>query len=47
MPFALIDHIGEVEKVELKMRLTKLPIFGSPKAGTPVMLVASSIAIDG
>ena len=30
----------------LKMPLTKLLIFGSPKAGTPLMLAAPSIAID-
>jgi len=28
------------------MQPTKLLIFGSPKAGTPVMLAAPSIAID-
>jgi uncharacterized protein (DUF302 family) len=28
------------------MRPTKLLIFGSPKAGTPLMLAASRIAID-
>jgi uncharacterized protein (DUF302 family)/uncharacterized membrane protein YidH (DUF202 family) len=44
--FALVDHSGEAEKVGMKMRPTKLMIFGSPKAGTPVMLVAPSIAID-
>jgi uncharacterized protein (DUF302 family)/uncharacterized membrane protein YidH (DUF202 family) len=44
--FALVDHSGEAEKVGLKMRPTKLLIFGSPKAGTPVMLAAPSIAID-
>ena len=44
--FALIDHSGEAEKVGLKMPRTKLLIFGSPKAGTPVMLAAPSIAID-
>ncbi len=36
--FAIIDHSGEAEKVRLKMRPTKLVIFGSPKAGTPLML---------
>ncbi|HEX3544400.1 MAG TPA: DUF302 domain-containing protein, partial [Candidatus Acidoferrum sp.] len=36
--FALIDHSGEAEKVGLKMRPTKLLIFGNPKAGTPLML---------
>jgi uncharacterized protein (DUF302 family) len=44
--FALIDHSGEAEKVQLKMPPTKLLIFGSPKAGTPVMLAAPTIAID-
>ena len=44
--FALIDHSGEAEKVGLKMRPTKLLIFGSPKAGTPFMLGAPSSAID-
>jgi len=44
--FALVDHSGEAEKVGLKMRPTKLLIFGSPKAGTPLMLAAPSIALD-
>jgi uncharacterized protein (DUF302 family) len=44
--FALIDHSGEAEKVGMKMRPTKLLIFGSPKAGTHLMLAAPSIAID-
>ena len=44
--FALIDHSGEAEKVGIKMRPTKLLIFGSPKAGTPLMLAAPSTAID-
>ncbi len=44
--FALVDHSGEAEKVGLRMRPTKLLIFGSPKAGTPLMLAAPSIAID-
>src|SRR5215469_14531408 len=44
--FALIDHSGEAAKVGMKMRPTKLLIFGSPKAGTPLMLAAPSIAID-
>lgn len=46
MLFALVDHSGEAAKVGMKMRPTKLLIFGSPKAGTPVMLAAPSIAID-
>lgn len=44
--FAVVDHSGEAEKVGLKMPATKLLIFGSPKAGTPLMLAAPSIAID-
>ena len=44
--FALIDHSGEAEKVGMKMPSTKLLIFDSPKAGTPLMLAAPSIAID-
>jgi uncharacterized protein (DUF302 family) len=44
--FALVDHSGEAEKAGLKMPPTKLLIFGSPRAGTPVMLAAPGIAID-
>jgi len=44
--FALIDHSGEAEKAGLHMPDTKLLIFGNPKAGTPWMLAAPSLAID-
>lgn len=44
--FALIDHSGEAEKAGMKMRPTKLLIFGSPKGGTPLMVAAPSLAID-
>jgi uncharacterized protein (DUF302 family)/uncharacterized membrane protein YidH (DUF202 family) len=44
--FGLVDHSGEAEKAGMKMRPTKLLIFGSPKAGTPLMLAAPSVAID-
>jgi uncharacterized protein (DUF302 family) len=44
--FALVDHSGEAAKAGLAMRNTKLLIFGSPAAGTPVMLATPSIAID-
>lgn len=44
--FATVDHSGEAEKVGLTMPPTKLVIFGSPKAGTPLMLAAPSAAID-
>lgn len=41
-----IDHSGEAQKVGLGMRPTKLLIFGSPKAGSPLMVAAPSLAID-
>jgi uncharacterized protein (DUF302 family) len=44
--FALVDHSGEAAKVGMKMPDTKLLIFGSPKAGTPLMQASPSIAID-
>ena len=44
--FALVDHSGEAEKAGMKMRPTKLLIFGNPKGGTPIMLAAPSAAID-
>ena len=44
--FAVIDHSGEAEKAGMKMPPTKLLIFGSPKAGTPIMQSAPSAAID-
>ena len=44
--FAVIDHSGEAAKVGMHMRPTKLLIFGSPKAGTSLMLAAPSSAID-
>ena len=44
--FAVVDHSGEAEKVGLKMRPTKVLIFGSPKAGTALMVAAPSLAID-
>jgi uncharacterized protein (DUF302 family) len=46
MLFALVDHSGEAARAGLKMPPTKLLIFGSPKAGTPLMLASPSVAID-
>jgi uncharacterized protein (DUF302 family)/uncharacterized membrane protein YidH (DUF202 family) len=46
MLFVLVDHSGEAEKVGMKMPPTKLLIFGSPKAGTPIMQSAPSSALD-
>jgi uncharacterized protein (DUF302 family) len=44
--FAVVDHSGEAEKAGMKMQPTKLLIFGSPKAGTPLMVAAPTLAID-
>ncbi len=44
--FALVDHSGEAAKIGMTMPPTKLLIFGNPKAGTPLMLAAPSVAID-
>jgi uncharacterized protein (DUF302 family) len=44
--FARVDHSGEAEKVGLKMRPTQLIIFGSPQAGTPLMVASPTVAID-
>jgi uncharacterized protein (DUF302 family) len=44
--FAVVDHSGEAEKAGMKMPLTKVVLFGNPKAGTPLMLAAPSVAID-
>ena len=44
--FALVDHSGEALQAGFTMRPTKLLIFGSPKAGTPVILGRSSGRTD-
>jgi uncharacterized protein (DUF302 family) len=44
--FAVIDHSGAAEQVGLELRDTKVVIFGSPKAGTPVMVAAPLAALD-
>ena len=44
--FDVVDHSGEAEKVGLEMPDTKLVLFGSPAAGTPVMVEAPLAAID-
>ena len=44
--FGSVDHSGEAERAGMKMLPTKLLIFGTPKAGTPIMLAVPSIAID-
>jgi uncharacterized protein (DUF302 family) len=44
--FAIVDHSGEAEAAGLELRNTKLVIFGSPQAGTPVMQAAPIAALD-
>jgi uncharacterized protein (DUF302 family) len=44
--FAIVDHSGEAAKVGLKMQDAKLLLFGSPKAGTPLMVASPLIALD-
>ena len=44
--FALIDHSGEAERIGLRMQDAKLLIFGSPKAGTPLMIASPLLALD-
>jgi uncharacterized protein (DUF302 family) len=44
--FALVDHSGEAEKAGMRMRNTKLLIFGNPKGGTPLMLASPTAALD-
>ncbi|HEY2666932.1 MAG TPA: DUF302 domain-containing protein [Actinomycetota bacterium] len=44
--FTVIDHSGEAKKAGLEMPDTKLIVFGSPAAGTPVMLAVPLAALD-
>ncbi len=44
--FARIDHGGEAARAGLQMRPAQLLIFGNPRAGTPLMNAAPTVAID-
>ncbi|MDP9165513.1 MAG: DUF302 domain-containing protein [Actinomycetota bacterium] len=44
--FATIDHSGEAHHAGLDLRDTTVVIFGSPEAGTPVMVAAPLAALD-
>jgi uncharacterized protein (DUF302 family) len=44
--FAVIDHTREARDVGLHLRDTKLVIFGSPSAATPVIEAAPLAALD-
>jgi uncharacterized protein (DUF302 family) len=44
--FAVVDHSGGARDVGLDMPETKLLTFGSPRAGTPLMLLQPLSALD-
>lgn len=44
--FAVIDHSGEAKAHGLELRDTKVVVFGSPEAGTPVMQAHPLAALD-
>jgi uncharacterized protein (DUF302 family) len=44
--FAVIDHSGAAASAGLSLRETKVVIFGSPQAGTPVMQYSPLAALD-
>jgi uncharacterized protein (DUF302 family) len=44
--FAVIDHSGEAAAHGLELRDTKVVVFGSPEAGTPVMAAHPLAALD-
>jgi len=44
--FCRIDHSGEAEKAGLRMQPAQVIVFGSPKAGTPLMMASPTLAID-
>jgi uncharacterized protein (DUF302 family) len=44
--FAHIDFSGDAERSGLALRPTGLVILGSPKAGTPLMEAAPTVAVD-
>ncbi len=44
--FAVIDQAAEARKAGLQLRETTMVIFGSPMAGTPVMVAEPLAALD-
>jgi uncharacterized protein (DUF302 family) len=44
--FAQIDHSGEAARAGLTMQPAHVLIFGSPKAGTPLMVASPLLALD-
>lgn len=44
--FTVVDHSGAAKANGLELRDTKVVIFGSPQAGTPVMQAVPEAALD-
>ncbi|HTU87214.1 MAG TPA: DUF302 domain-containing protein [Solirubrobacteraceae bacterium] len=44
--FAVFDHSGEAAAHGIELRDTKVVVFGSPVAGTPVMQAVPQVALD-
>lgn len=44
--FARLDQQAEAEKVGMSLLPTQLLLFGSPKAGTPLMVAEPTIGLD-
>ena len=44
--FARFDHSGAARRVGLTMPDTQVVVFGSPKAGTPLMLASPPVALE-
>jgi uncharacterized protein (DUF302 family) len=44
--FARIDFSADAAKVGLRLRPTRLLLFGNPRAGTPLLEVAPTVALD-
>lgn len=44
--FAVVDHSGEARRAGLELRDTMVVLFGSPAAGTPVMMASPLAALD-
>jgi uncharacterized protein (DUF302 family) len=44
--FCRVDHSGAAASVGLTLPPTKVLLFGSPAAGTPLMVAAPTLAID-
>jgi len=44
--FVVVDHSGEARRAGLELRDTIVVVFGSPAAGTPVMVASPLAALD-